>query len=34
MSDRKYPYVAVVTLPDGELKGCGGPPRDLSEARP
>ncbi len=35
MSDRKYPYVAVVTTEDGtELKGCGAPPRDLSEPRP
>jgi uncharacterized membrane protein len=35
MSDRKYPYVAVVTTTDqGELKGCGAPPHDLSEAKP
>ena len=35
MSDRKYPYSAVVTTIDqGDLKGCGAPPRDTSEPRP
>ena len=34
MSDRRYPFVATVTMADRELKGCGGPPRDVSEVRP
>lgn len=35
MSDRKYPFNAVVTVSDqGELQGCGGPPRAASEPRP
>jgi uncharacterized membrane protein len=34
MSDRQYPYTATMTTTDGDLKGCAGPPRDVTEVRP